>query len=264
MKKILVIMLIFSQLNLFAKKPEGTVTYFSYSYSQEDELHGSQRTYEASNFGGASKIRIVTGKTEREFERKANPMDFITGTVEKYRLYRIPKVAGAGVHLTIRYSDGKTYNFSGEKFPACAEEGIKAIVNYLEGEALELSSREPKSFSLREGGGMMMNSGSTYELMYNDGVLEKTVRHSGEAYEKTSFCKTADAFDGIQKIVEQYKVWTWGGSYRLDVMVTDGMSWNCNIIYDNGEWISANGYMYAPENFREAQRAFANYIDNLK
>lgn len=63
----------------------------------------------------------------------------------------------------------------------------------------------------------------------------------------------------IEEIMTKYKVGKWNGFNKSDKYVLDGNSFHLYVHFENGDSISASGYMMWPKNYRE----FKSEIDAL-
>lgn len=109
-------------------------------------------------------------------------------------------------------------------------------------------------FSYSAGGGMELNSGVGYGAVLEDGVVTVTVRQSGVAEEDAVVIVSPDipVMQRLRAIVEEYGLNRWDGFMKSNKHVMDGSSFSLYIQMDNGESITASGYMKWPRNYSDA------------
>lgn len=109
------------------------------------------------------------------------------------------------------------------------------------------------SFSYSESGGMTANYGFDYQAATLNGSELITVRPFDCPPEETvSFEPDTPVLSRLRAIVEKYGMAEWNGFDRTNSNALDGHSFSIKVEMDNGESISARGYMSWPKNFAEA------------
>lgn len=108
--------------------------------------------------------------------------------------------------------------------------------------------------------GYAMNSNIYYHLEKKDNNYVATIKPY-EVPEEDKLVINVDTnfVDKVLKILNKYNVASWDGFAKYDKDVLDGDSFTMHIKCINGDYISANGYMEYPENYREVE----NELDNI-
>lgn len=108
--------------------------------------------------------------------------------------------------------------------------------------------------------GYAMNSNIYYHLEKKDSNYVATIKPY-EVPEEDKLVINVDTnfVDKVLKILNKYNVARWDGFAKYDKDVLDGDSFTMHIKCINGDYISANGYMEYPENYREVE----NELDNI-
>ena len=108
--------------------------------------------------------------------------------------------------------------------------------------------------------GYAMNSNIYYHLEKKDNNYVATIKPY-EVPEEDKLVINIDTnfVDKVLKILNKYNVASWDGFAKYDKDVLDGDSFTMHIKCINGDYISANGYMEYPENYREVE----NELDNI-
>ncbi len=109
-------------------------------------------------------------------------------------------------------------------------------------------------FHLSNSDGSYMNAGYSYDAELEDGKVLVTVRLDGMPQEEADERKIETDISFMKKLEElseSYGIKKWNGFSRSDQNVLDGYGFGLTVIMDNGEILSAHGYMAWPDNYRE-------------
>lgn len=110
-------------------------------------------------------------------------------------------------------------------------------------------------FHFSNPGGSYMNAGYSYDAELRDGKVIVTVRLDGMPQEDARTMETDVSFmKTLEEISEKYNVKKWNGFNRSNKYVLDGYGFSLSIVMENGESLSAHGYMAWPDNFTEFSR----------
>lgn len=120
------------------------------------------------------------------------------------------------------------------------------------------------SFSLSEGGGMNRFSGFGYSVNETKDGRVHFLFDEGLPGEKEFTIDDHSVFDSLQQLVAKHKLYNYRNFYRPPFDVTDGMSWHLSVHYASGKSISSGGYMYGPNNYREAFHEIIQCLDHWK
>lgn len=108
--------------------------------------------------------------------------------------------------------------------------------------------------------GYAMNSNIYYHLeKKGDNYLATIKPYEVPEEKKLEINVDTNFVDKVLKILNKYNVASWDGFAKYDKDVLDGDSFTMHIKCINGDYISANGYMEYPENYREVE----NELDNI-
>ena len=117
------------------------------------------------------------------------------------------------------------------------------------------------SFELFNGGGMMMNSGSTLVARRVGGRALVTVRTSGVALrDAPTFETDAKLLDRIAEVFARCDVASWDGFNESDPRVMDGYDFTFSATYGGRRSIHAHGYMMWPPRFGEMSAAVQELV----
>ena len=120
------------------------------------------------------------------------------------------------------------------------------------------------SFSLSEGGGMNRFSGFSYNVKETKDGKVYFCFDEGLPDEKDCTIDDHSVFDSLQKIVMKHKMYKYHGHYQPPFDITDGYSWHLYVDYASGQSISAGGYMYGPDGYRDAFQDIIQCLDHWK
>ena len=67
----------------------------------------------------------------------------------------------------------------------------------------------------------------------------------------------------IEDLLNKYHVGKWDGFNKVDKRILDGRSFSISISLENGETISAHGYMKYPKNYQEVRDGLQDIIGSL-
>lgn len=133
-----------------------------------------------------------------------------------------------------------------------------------------LFSRSPQisgitHFSYAVFGGMTVDYGYDYSADLVDGKVIVKHRPNGEPEENTITLETDASFmDELRAIIEKYKLNKWDGFHGNNKFnVTDGDYFSLRVEMDNGQTISAGGYMAYPKNYSAATSEIVELFDTL-
>lgn len=132
-----------------------------------------------------------------------------------------------------------------------------------------LFSRSPQisgitHFSYAVYGGMTMNYGYDYSADLADGKVIVTHRPSDEPEENSFTVETNASFmDELRAVIEKYKLNKWDGFHGNNKYVLDGDFFSLRVEMDNGQTISAGGYMSYPKNYSAAISEIIALFDAL-
>ena len=116
------------------------------------------------------------------------------------------------------------------------------------------------SFKFNYSGGSYLDSGNGYSAVLENGIVTVRIRKDGVSEEDADeFTTDASFMEKIDEIIAEYKVKKWNGFARSNRMVLDGHGFTLSIKMDNGEILSAHGYMAWPKNYSE----FSGAIESL-
>ena len=118
-----------------------------------------------------------------------------------------------------------------------------------------------KSFSYHYGG-------------YNSGYYDYTIK-----YEDDKLVFIASGANGVDldihteidkakleelaKLINDKKIYEWNGFARYDKDVYDGYGFSLRVIYEDGGFLTADGYMKYPDNYDEGHAALVAFLEAL-
>lgn len=116
---------------------------------------------------------------------------------------------------------------------------------------------EVKSFRLSYSTGNMINAYVIYEFSCDNGKCIASIKPSGVSdEEKTEVTAYKKFVNKLTDILKKYDVASWNGFNKSDKNVLDGNSFSLSIHMENGDSISASGYMMWPKHYREVVSEF--------
>lgn len=123
----------------------------------------------------------------------------------------------------------------------------------------KVSIDDIKSFHFSYSTGTMMYANVAYDLRCDEKCIA-VIKPSGVADTEALEVSCDDNVrNEIKKLMEKYHVDKWNGFDKSDNNVLDGNSFSLSIEMQNGETITAYGYMKWPLNYRE----FSNNVDSI-
>ena len=106
----------------------------------------------------------------------------------------------------------------------------------------------------------MMNGNVRYQFDVKDGKYLVEIKPYEVADEDTLKIEADESFkEELEKILIQYEVGKWNGFKKYDKNVLDGHSFSLSVKIGDDTWLSANGYMKWPKNYKEVR----NSLDSL-
>jgi len=67
----------------------------------------------------------------------------------------------------------------------------------------------------------------------------------------------------IGELIDQQKIYQWNGFDKSDSQIMDGSSFTLEVLYENGETLTAHGYMKYPAHYEEGHAALVAYLKAL-
>lgn len=138
---------------------------------------------------------------------------------------------------------------------------IGGLITILKREPKEISNL--KSFEYAYSAGMTVNGYSRYKVDCSDKCIAiiKPVNLAEEEAKEIKLSKKQ--ISKLEKILKKYEVNKWDGFNKSDPNVLDGSSFGISIVMQNGDTISAHGYMKWPKNFSEVSKELDKMFEGL-
>ena len=112
-----------------------------------------------------------------------------------------------------------------------------------------------KSFHFNYSVGYMANAYVVYEIEYKDDKYFALVKPNGISEEDRKEIQVDKAFvSSVEEVLRKYQVEKWNGFNKSDQNVLDGDSFSLSIGNENGNYISASGYMKWPNNYSDVRK----------
>ena len=114
------------------------------------------------------------------------------------------------------------------------------------------------------------NYGSYSSGYYNYSILSigDTVRFVARGYNGVEIDADIDIdksyLEELNKIINDNKIYEWDGFSKRDDDVLDGYSFSLKIEYENGEIITASGYMKYPDNYNDCHEKLSSFLKTIK
>jgi hypothetical protein len=99
--------------------------------------------------------------------------------------------------------------------------------------------------------GYAMNAYTKYQIDKKDGKYIATIKQHGEPEDDAKEIEiSSNKMQELESILNKYKVNEWNGFNKTDKNVLDGDSFSFSLRTEEGNSISASGYMKWPENYK--------------
>lgn len=115
-----------------------------------------------------------------------------------------------------------------------------------------------KSLTFSYSQGYMANSGVRYELECKDKCILSYKANGVPFDEATEYNLDESTVLEVEELLNKYNVSKWNGFNKSDQNVLDGDSFGFYLIMQNGDSISASGYMKWPDNYAEVKEGLDN------
>lgn len=273
MKKLLLILLVMIPLFGCSARGKAPLIYFHYSHSNTMVAGDFQEwTVDLEN----PKIAVVTikkGFQESSYRTSSSILEEMGRIVKQYKMHRYKRqyvrknvLDGWAWDCTLGYSGGKFIGSSGYmKYPSGARDAFNELTAFIEQWCSVPDSTKIKIFEYGRSNGMVLGHGESYSVQKEkDGLVRVAINEgkNGEMIFKTDSFKI---LEDLQKIVMDYGMYKFKGSYMPDTDIRDGDSWRINVYYEDPLYdISAHGYMAWPEGYHEAIDALNAYFEALR
>ena len=123
---------------------------------------------------------------------------------------------------------------------------------------------EVKSFRFSYSTGNMINAYVIYEFKCDNGKCVASIKPSGIPDEEKTKVKVDEKFvNKLTDILKKYDVASWNGFNKSNKYVLDGNSFSISIYMENGDDISASGYMMWPKHYREVVSEFDTLFSSI-
>lgn len=123
----------------------------------------------------------------------------------------------------------------------------------------EVEVHSIQSMSLFYTKGYMMNADVRYSLECKDTCIAKVKKYLVPEEDTVEVKVDEEFVQKVMDIVTKYSVGSWDGFHESDHNVLDGDSFSFSLVTQEGESVSASGYMSWPKNYRNV----VNELDDL-
>lgn len=100
---------------------------------------------------------------------------------------------------------------------------------------------------------------STYEIIKNEDYI--LMKFSDSLGNENNYDISNETLQQIEQLILKRKVYTWDGFDKEDKYIIDGNSFTLKIEYENGENISASGYMKFPRNYNSVEEEIVKILN---
>lgn len=143
--------------------------------------------------------------------------------------------------------------------------GVLLMLSLLSGCTKKVEIKDIKNFSFSYGGGSMKDSGTTYQLEWNDGVHTAIVKESGVALEDAPRIAVDEAFvKELETFLRENQVEKWNGFSKSNKHVMDGSGFSLSLSTMDKQFVSASGYMKYPKNFDTVRDGISSIFSKLE
>lgn len=273
MKRILFVLLAMFQLFSCTARDRQGLIFFELS-STNSMIYDGTSSWKAEQLDDGS-TRITTKEEGYEpvsFNTSGSFMQELCEIVNRYKMYnykgdyvtRMKVLDGSNWGFSLKYSDGTGTSASGYmKYPRNYREATSEIRALFSEWCAAPDSAKLKSFYYSSSG-MMHRSGERYEVRKDsDGNIHVNIDED-KMNEKLIITDYRGIFNDLQKIVSQYRMNTYKGSYMPQFEILDGESWSFGLSYEDDQYISASGYEAWPEGFKNALAAVRDYFSKWR
>lgn len=270
MKKLLFILMAIFQLFGCSANSKADLTYLHYSHGNSMVAGDFQEWTVKLENQNTAVVTVKKGLEENSYRTSSKLLDEISQIVERNRMRRFKGkyirknvLDGWNWGFVLRYKDGKSIEGNGYmKYPKGARYAFNELTEFIDHWCAVPDSTRMKIFEYSRNNGMVIGSGESYYVRKEkDGLVHIDI-NEGKNNERIFVTDYYRIFDDLQKLVMDYNIYTFKGSYMPDMDIRDGDSWRLSAYYEDSDFdISAHGYMAWPEGFNDAISAVRSYFN---
>lgn len=270
MKKLLLILMVMIPLFGCSARGNKNLTFLHYSHSNTMVVSDFKEWTVKLEDPKTAVVTVKKGPEENSYRTSSRILDEISRIVDTNRMRRFKGnyvrknvLDGWAWDFTLKYSGDKSINGSGYmKYPRGARDAFKELTDFIDHWCTIPDSARMKVFEYNSSNGMERGSGESYYVRKeSDGLIHIDINEN-KRNERIFVTDYYRIFDDLQKIVIDYSIYTFKGSFMPEFDVRDGDSWGLSAYYEDDDHnISAHGYMAWPEGFGDAISAIRSYFN---